>query len=231
MNRLQIRDNIRNLLNDIENSDVAHNWPDAMINSYIQEAADEIAQRTLCNKDSLTEGYCKVPLVAGTIHYPYPDNVIIVDSVRKSWDGWALTTTNHSRITASNPLWESDTREPYAYLTDFSFGVISIVGNPTTGTWLNLTVRRMPATMTTDADIPDGPERFHNYLTNWVMYRCLQKIGEGEIAEKGYSFTMAQKFLADFEGNANMSGRGGGIGKIIRQLTAFYPAERKVSFM
>lgn len=227
MNRLQVRETIRNLLNDIENSDLAHNWPDDMVNSFIQEAINEIAQRTLCNKDSITEEYCRIPVEADVIHYPFPEGVIDIQSVRRSWDGRELKPTSHSVISNTMPLWETATIEPTKFLTDYSSGYLSVVGKlsaPTTETF-NLTVHRMPAVMTTDADELDIPVRFHTYTYNWIMYRCLQKLGGAETTstspQKLYGVEMSQRFLVAFEGNPSQLGYGGDIGKIMRMLNNF----------
>lgn len=223
MNRLQVRETIRDLLNDVENSDAAHNWPDAMVNTFIQEAINEIAQRTLCNKDSITEAYTRIDLTTDTRHYPYPDGVLNVLSVRKSWDGRELTRTSTTILNSTNPTWLTTTSEPIKYTTDFSSNYISLVGVPetTTGKYLSLTVQRMPEELTDDVDELDIPLRFHTYTYNWIMYRLLQKLGSDDVKDKKYGVEMSQRFLVAFEGNPSQNGYGGDIGKIMRMLNNF----------
>jgi hypothetical protein len=232
MNRAQVRETIRTLLNDIENSDLAHNWPNAMVNSFIQEAIDEISQRTLCNKDSISEEYCVIYLDTDTIHYPFPYGVLSVSSARKSWDGRELKNTTFEIARNQTPLWETTTMEPTKYMTDFSTGYLSLVGRLATVTdqQLNLTVRRMPAQLVNDTEELDIPVRFHHYTYNWIMYRLLQKLGNEEDAAKRYGVEMSQRFLVAFEGNPSQLGYGGDIGKIMRMLNNFDTAPRCSTF-
>lgn len=227
MNRLQIRNIIKGILDDTVGTDTEQYWSKATLNIYIQEAMDEIAKRTLCIKDSITADYCSIDVVANQIHYPYPTGVLRIDSIRNSWTGRALEPVNHDMISAMNPLWETTTQEPSKYLTDFSTDIISIVGRLTTVTTqtFNLTVRRLPNVMTLDTHSPDVPARFHNMAFDWVLYRCFIK-QDSEVFNK----TAAQDYLTRFEGPQSQLGKGGNIQQIILQTNPFHPTSSKVKF-
>lgn len=217
MTRKEIRTAIRALLDDqIE----PYYWSDAELNRYIQDACDEIAKRTLCIKDSITTAYCQITMLANTIHYSYPDGVIEIESVRKSWDGRPLVRTTFESVLSSQPLWETSTNYPTHFLTDFSMDTISMVGRLTSVTTetLNMTVCRMPAVLTADTSVPDIPTRFHTKTFNWVLYRCFNKQdSETYNPQKGENHRMA------FEGGAGQLGKGGDIQQIILQMNPFYP--------
>jgi hypothetical protein len=232
MNRLDVRTVVRNLLNDIENSDVAHNWPDAVIDAFIQEALEEIAQRTMCNKDSISKTYCKLPLASGVIHYPFPDRVLEIESARRSWDGLPLVRDYISVVAGDCPLWERLDSSPTRFMTDFSSGYLSLVGklDPVDGEYLSMTVYRLPEEVEDDDTDLDIPQRFHKYTYNWVMYRLLQKLGGGEHPNKAYGVEMSQRFLVAFEGNPSQMGYGGDIGKIRKMLNVFGGPRQKGNF-
>lgn len=215
MNRLQIRSVIKGILDDTVGTDTEQYWGKETLNTFIQEAMDEIAKRTLCIKDSITPAFCSIPLVADQIHYKIPAGVLNIDSVRASWTGKELSKTDHNCLLSSLPLWESSTQEPFKYLTDFTTGYLSLVGRlPVVSTeTLNLTVRRLPAVMTDDANIPDVPEQFHNMAYDYVLYRCFIK-QDSEV----FSKSSAQDYLSRFEGPQSQLGKGGNIQQIILQI-------------
>lgn len=226
MNRLQIRTIVKGILDDLTGSDSEQYWDKNTINIYIQEAMDEIAKRTLCIKDSLTPAFCRIDVIADTIHYPVPTGILRIDSIRKSWDGLQLEKTTHDKISKSNPLWETTTSEPNKYLTDYSTGYISIVGKLTavTNQTFNLTVRRLPTVMSIDTNVPDVPEQFHNMAIDYILYRCFIK-QDSEV----FSKSTAQDYLTRFEGPQSQLGKGGNIQQILLQTNEF-PTDYKVRF-
>lgn len=224
MTRKDIRTTIRSLLDDITEP---YFFSDTELNFYIQEAIEEIAKRTLCIKDSITPSYCSIELVADQIHYPYPDGVLEIDSLRRSWDSRVLHRTTYYDVLNSNPLWESSTCEPAKFFTDFSIDTISLVGklSSVTSETLHATVRRLPAKLTSDTSVPDLPSRFHSKTFNWILYRCFTK-QDAEV----YNPAKAEHHLMMFEGTPSQLGNGGDIQQIIMQTNQFQPHASRVRF-
>jgi len=218
MNRLQIRTAIKTTLDDLIGGDSDQYWSADTVNEYIQEAMEEIAKRTLCIKDSLTPAFCYIDVEPNVIHYQFPDRVLEIESVDKSWDGMPLTKTDHADITVANRLWQTTTVEPVKYLTDFSKGYLSIVGRLTSvvDEQFRMSVRRLPVIMTDDEDIPEVPYQYHVMSYDWVFYRCFSK-QDSEIVSR----TLAKDYLQRFEGPQSQLGKGGNIQQILLQDRPF----------
>lgn len=224
MTRAELRSIIVTQLDGAVGSASDQYWGPAELNIYIQEALNEIAKRTLCLKDSITPAFCQINMVADQVHYPFPDGVLEIDAIEKSWDNRELARTTNG---SAGVGWKQTTSEPCKYLTDFSLDTISLVGRLATVTTekLNLTVRRMPAVMLVDSATIDLPMRFQMKTLNWVLYRCFSK-QDAEI----YNPSKAENHRLAFEGPQQMLGKGGDIGQIIDQLNQFQPRVSKVRY-
>jgi 3-methyladenine DNA glycosylase AlkD len=226
MTRLELRDLIKGILDDSIGEDSEQYWSPASLNLYINEALDEIAKRTKCIKDSINPLYTQIPLVANQVHYPYPNRVIEIISISRSWDGRPLRRTVASEV-IKNPLWRQVTNEPQAFLTDFSTDTISLVGRLETITdqKLEMSVYRLPIVLTSDSQKSDVPERFHTKSINWVLYRCFSK---EDAHVKDYN--KASHHLKGFQGEPSENGKGGDIQQIITQMNQFHPHVSKCRF-
>lgn len=216
MTRLELQDNIRRLLDDLEKP---FKWSDDELISYINSAFNEIAKRTLCIKDSISP-LTSIAMVANQRHYAYPEGVLQILSVTKSWDGRELKRTTLETERDCNPLWLSSTSEPAKFMTDYNTDTISLVGvlPAVTTQTLNITCHRMPAALNDDTSVSDVPSRFHEKIYNWCLYLAFSK-QDSEL----YNPQKAKFHLTGFEGQREDQGQGGDIGQIIMQVNQFEP--------
>ncbi len=175
MTRKQLRDSARARLDDLVGSDSSRMWPDAELNDYLEESAEEMAAECLLITDSLTASICTIPLVQDQSHYALSRKIIKIDEIRPSW-----TTTPVARsasFRAFAPTWQSDKGCPTGYALDYSSGYLSFnkslaVAN---GESVSLTVKRLPLVAMTDATSPEFDDQHHRKLVAFVLHRAFSK--------------------------------------------------------
>ena len=165
----EIRQKVRNMLDDNAKRDTQRYWPNTDIDEYINACIEEMCERTQCVTDSLTDSVCLITLVANQRHYTLSSAVLDIQTVQPSWQDAPLTQQSVATVSAG---WLSDVGLPTSYLLDYSDGKLSLTSAPTAVTTetLRLSVTRLPVSeLVAAGDEPDIPRQHHRKLFNGVL--------------------------------------------------------------
>lgn len=165
----EIRQKVRNMLDDNAKRDTHRYWTNAEIDEYINACIEEMCERTQCVTDSLTDSVCLITLVANQRHYPLNSAILDIKTVQPSWQDTPLARQSVATAAAG---WLSDVGLPNAYLLNYSDGYISLTSAPSTVTTetLRLSTARLPISeLVAEGNEPDIPRQYHRKLFNGVL--------------------------------------------------------------
>src|SRR6185369_16235358 len=157
MKLLEIRQKTRAKLDDEVGTDSVRYWKDSFLNEAINAVVEEVAIRSLCIIDSLTDSVCLIPLVAGQMHYALDEAVLHIQTVQPSW---RKTPLGRQSVATIGGGWLANVGLPDSYLLDYSKGKLSLTSAPAAVTTesIRLSTSRLPLVeLSGDNDIPDIP--------------------------------------------------------------------------
>lgn len=194
MNLLEIRQKTRAKLDDEVGTDSTRYWKNAFLNEAINATIEEVAIRSLCIIDSLTDTVCLIPLVAGQMHYALDEAVLHIQTVQPSWRTTPLGKQSVATISGG---WLANVGLPDSYLLDYSGGKLSLTSAPAAVTTesIRLTLSRLPlAELSADASSPEIPRQYHRKLFNGIIAAAFLK-HDSEV----YNPAKAKAHRAEFE--------------------------------
>lgn len=152
-------------------------WSDNELRIYFNQAEKEACRRARLIIDSSTAATCEVASVIGQADYTIDSRVI---SIRRatvpSKSNRKLAVVKAELMDGFMPNWEAQSGSPDALVVGLNSKKIRLFRKPTEVFTIQLTVVRTPLTaMTNPNDEPEIPERYHQGLINWALYRAYSK--------------------------------------------------------
>lgn len=150
-------------------------FSDAHITGWLNEAAEEAANRALLIHDVSTTAVCRIAVTAGVAVYPVHTSVINItrcaftptDDPDTEYELYGTTEYELDRLKTG---WRSLEEIPGAFIhKDTSLRLSRL---PPAGT-LNMEVNRLPlALMATGTDTPEMAAIHHRHLVQWALHRA-----------------------------------------------------------
>ena len=175
MNRGEIRDEVRRMVQDTDTDTTRQRWSDTVLDSRIDQAHERIVALTKCVTARQTDD-----IVSGTQEYAVPQTCLEVTNVM-----WldtnsvltSLTKMTESELNSANPTWRADTSStPTTYYRRGNYiGVYPKPDYDRTGGLVYDYISR-PTSLTSDNSIPYGAlydlYPFHDCIAYMVAEQC-----------------------------------------------------------
>lgn len=153
-------------------------WADADLFRYLNNAVDEVCERTRVLQDS-TSDVCSITLAADTASYTLDPSVFAVRRARIEGQRDPLDLVNAKDLDRLSPGWDdstlASTGTPTHAVFDLGDTTITLHPAPSEEMTLRLTVWRRAIEseiLEDDADEPVIPARFHRKLVDWVLFEA-----------------------------------------------------------
>ncbi len=150
-------------------------WPD----DYLAKIASQ-AEREACRRGALiidsTSQFCTLAFEAGDDVLKLDKRILEIRRARVVGTGAKLYSVTSDQLDRNNETWESETGDPYSYVSDYQTGAIRPYPVPKIAGEVRLTVRRLPlADMELDEDEPEIRPESHSALVQWMLYRAYMR--------------------------------------------------------
>lgn len=161
----------------LEDTEANQRWPDEFFVRAFGEAEREAALRARLLIDDETPEVVEITLVPGQSSYSLHPSVFAVDSVYLDSTGVSIVELAEDDLDHSDPYWRKrESSAPTGYIPlsrpDFTMK-LRFFPTPTVAGVAHIRAYRLPlyAPMSL-GDMPEIAPRHHEFLIDWVMYRC-----------------------------------------------------------
>lgn len=149
------------------------------------------------------DGICRISLKPNKYIYNYSDKIIQIKRAELGSTQRKIWSIDYRMLDEKLPSWRTKTGTPRWLVYGMESNAFRVFNNPTTADTINLTVTYLPLTeLVYGEDVPPIPERYHDKLVSWVLYRVYCK---NDTQVKQGVVNLAKKSLMDFE--AEFGGR------------------------
>jgi hypothetical protein len=148
-------------------------WADWELIAYANEAEKEACRRAHLLIDSSTAAITSISVTAGTDTYALHPNVLLIFTVRGTWESQTLTEETEDHLNDVWYAWDQQSGTPQFYVKKLRS--IQLVPNPNENGTLTLEVSRLPENVMIEGSEPEIPEQYHMGLVNWICALALQK--------------------------------------------------------
>lgn len=154
----------------------AYLWSDEEIVGYLNESANDAAERAFLIEDSTTADCCEITLVAGTNTYDLHGSVIRVK--RATLAGKPMRLSSIEEMDDTGASWETMEGTPHTAIVNGQVTSVRVVPTPTEAGTLRLTVYRTPLEpLTVDFDTaePELKPIYHRRLLDGMLMHAYRK--------------------------------------------------------
>ena len=188
MNLGQLRTQARNRLDDLAGKLL---WSDAELDSLINEAYFEAAERSLMLADTVT-----IALVANQSAY-IATGALRIDAVRVAGQNRGLADRSAYDLDREAPQWRTRAAgQPEIYIPENDR--LTIWPAPAAVGSMQVDVCRVPlALLAADSDTPELPARYHLRMLDWAFHLAYDK-RDADAGDSGRSALYAARFTESF---------------------------------
>lgn len=173
---MNVADFIELFRRETGDTEEAYLWSDEEIVGYLNESANDAAERALLIEDSTTADCCEITLVPGTSTYELHDSVIRVK--RASLAGKPMHASSIEAMDETGASWETMAGLPHTFIVNGQNTSIRFVPAPTEAGTVNLIVYRRPLeplTVDNDTAEPEFKSIYHRRLLDGLLMHAYRK--------------------------------------------------------
>lgn len=173
---MNVADFIELFRRETGDSEETYLWSDEEIVGYLNESANDAAERALLIEDSTTADCCEITLVPGTSTYELHDSVIRVKRVTLA--GKPMRASSIEAMDETGASWETMEGTPHTFIVNGQVTSVRVVPTPTAAGTLNLTVYRTPLeplTLDNDMAEPELKPIYHRRLLDGMLMHAYSK--------------------------------------------------------